>query len=134
MKARSITPYSNFPANGIAKLLERRHLGLLLLATLCFSFEGARAATQNVEAPTDRTATALRIDSEIRIDGELDEAAWNRVEPASGFIQQEPQMGAPSTERTEVRFLYDDDNLYVGIKCFDSHVKIILKYTHLLQF
>ncbi len=92
----------------------------MLLATLCCSFGGVRAATQNVEPQTDRTATARRIDSEIRIDGVLDEAAWNRVEPATGFIQQEPQTGAPSTERTEVRFLYDDDNLYVGIKCFDS--------------
>ena len=110
--ARSVKPYSITQSG--------RHLGLLLLATVCCSFVGARAATQNVEPQTDRTATALRIDSEIRIDGELDEAAWSRVEPATGFIQQEPQTGAPSTERTEVRFLYDDENLYVGIKCFDS--------------
>jgi len=29
-------------------------------------------------------------------------------------------MGEPSTERTEVRILYDDENLYLGVYCFDS--------------
>jgi hypothetical protein len=42
------------------------------------------------------------------------------VEPATDFIQNEPNMGKPSTERTEVRLLYDDENLYLGIYCFDS--------------
>jgi hypothetical protein len=50
----------------------------------------------------------------------MDEREWSLVEPATDFIQNEPNMGEPASERTEVRLLYDDETLYVGIYCFDS--------------
>ena len=68
----------------------------------------------------EKKITAVYIDSPIVIDGILDEAEWSLAEPATDFIQQEPHMGEPSTERTEVRLLYDDENLYLGVYCFDS--------------
>ena len=68
----------------------------------------------------DKRVTAVYIESPLVIDGDLDEAEWSLAEPATDFIQQEPHMGEPSTERTEVRLLYDDDNLYLGVYCFDS--------------
>jgi hypothetical protein len=67
-----------------------------------------------------RVVSAVRTTETITIDGLLDEAAWERAGPATDFIQQRPRPGEPATERTEVRFLYDDDNLYVGVFCFDS--------------
>ena len=60
---------------------------------------------------------AARIDEEIEFDGLINEAFWNSIEPATNFIQQNPDEGAPSTERTEVRIAYDDANLYFGIIC-----------------
>jgi hypothetical protein len=54
------------------------------------------------------------------VDGLVNEPVWERIEPASGFIQQEPNEGSPATEKTEVRFGYDNRNLYIGIICFDS--------------
>jgi hypothetical protein len=54
------------------------------------------------------------------INGRVDEAAWRNAEPFSGFIQQWPDDGQPATERTEVRFLIDRENLYIGVICFDS--------------
>lgn len=36
------------------------------------------------------------------------------------FRQKEPHEGEPATERTQVRVLFDDKNLYVGIRAFDS--------------
>ena len=54
------------------------------------------------------------------IDGRVDEAVWSRAEPFSAFIQQEPDEGQPATERTEVRFLIDQRNLYIAVICFDS--------------
>jgi len=68
----------------------------------------------------DRTVTAGYVESKIVIDGILDEREWSLVEPATDFIQNEPNMGEPASERTEVRLLYDDETLYVGIYCFDS--------------
>src|SRR5690606_25402500 len=35
------------------------------------------------------------------------------------FTQRNPDEAQPSTERTEVRFAFDEDNLYIGIICFD---------------
>ncbi|MCH7804630.1 MAG: carbohydrate binding family 9 domain-containing protein, partial [Acidobacteria bacterium] len=69
---------------------------------------------------TEKKVTAVHIQSPIVIDGNLDEPEWSLAQPATGFIQQEPLMGEPSTELTEVRFLYDDENLYLGVYCFDS--------------
>ena len=68
----------------------------------------------------DRKVTATFIESPIVIDGNLDEAAWSLAEPTSDFIQKEPRTGEPSTEKTEVRLLYDDENLYLGVYLFDS--------------
>ena len=73
-------------------------------------------------ARLSRVAKAVVLGSEdkILIDGKLNEPLWLKAEPAKDFIQQEPVTGAPATERTEVRFLYDSDNLYIGVRCFDS--------------
>ncbi len=54
------------------------------------------------------------------LDGRLDEQAWQRAVPASGFRQQDPNSGDPATEPTEVRVLYDARRLLVGVICFDS--------------
>ena len=37
----------------------------------------------------------------------------------SDFTQIDPDEGQPATERTEVRVLYDDRALYVGVRLFD---------------
>ena len=54
------------------------------------------------------------------IDGRLDEAVWRTAAVIDAFIQQEPAEGAPATERTTVRLLYDARALYVGVEAFDS--------------
>jgi len=63
---------------------------------------------------------AVRIAEGPVIDGSLDEAVWQRAAVIDQFIQQEPEEGAPATERTEVRVLYDGSNLYVGVRAYDS--------------
>ena len=54
------------------------------------------------------------------IDGNLDEAAWSGVEPITDFIQAEPTEGQPASEMTEVRMLYDDKMIYIGVICHDA--------------
>src|SRR5712675_121148 len=67
-----------------------------------------------------RRVHTIRINDAIKIDGMLDEAAWSLVQPATEFLQQQPNEGAPASERTEVRVLFDDKNIYIGIRAFDS--------------
>jgi hypothetical protein len=56
----------------------------------------------------------------MRTDGRLDEAIYQDVHPASGFIQMEPDGGQPATERTEVWVFYDDENVYVSFRAWES--------------
>lgn len=72
-------------------------------------------------APGDnRKITAIRTTNSITLDGKLDEPDWEIPVPATDFTQRIPLTGQPATEKTEVRLLYDEVYLYVGVNCFDS--------------
>ena len=64
---------------------------------------------------------AVRITSPLKIDGKLDEEVYRTIPSISDFIQQEPNEGAPATEKTEVWLFFDDENFYVMARCWDSH-------------
>ena len=70
-------------------------------------------------APRPR-ASAVRAPGPVEVDGILDDAAWGAAPVIDEFIQQRPAGGWPATERTEVRILYDDENLYIGAELHDS--------------
>ena len=72
-------------------------------------------------APDKVTVRAVRIAAPLKIDGRLDEPVYRAVEPISGFIQQEPHEGEPATERTDAWILFDDENLYICARNWDSH-------------
>ncbi len=73
------------------------------------------------DSPRDRYAIpAVRVDQSPKIDGVLDDPAWQRASLVSEFLQQEPSEGAPATERTEVRVLYDSKNLLIGVRATDA--------------
>jgi hypothetical protein len=65
-------------------------------------------------------AVAVRTGQPITLDGRLDEPAWMSAQPVIDFWQFEPVEGIYVTEPTEVRFLYDDDAIYVGAWLWDS--------------
>jgi hypothetical protein len=73
-----------------------------------------------------RAITAVRTVIPLNIDGVFDEPAWQNTLFQGDFTQREPKEGAPSTEKTEVGFLYDEENLYIGIKCYDSEPEKII--------
>ncbi|NIM50896.1 MAG: hydrolase, partial [Gemmatimonadales bacterium] len=62
----------------------------------------------------------------IRVDGSLDEDAWRRAPVATDLRQQEPREGAPATERTEIRLLYDESTLYVGVVAHDTRPDAVI--------
>ncbi|HEY7680846.1 MAG TPA: carbohydrate binding family 9 domain-containing protein, partial [Terriglobia bacterium] len=73
-----------------------------------------------------KSIAAVFTDSKITIDGELDEPAWQSAQPAKDFIQRDPNTGEPASEPTEVRILYDRQNLYIGVYCHDSSPERII--------
>src|SRR5262245_60337722 len=103
-----------------------RVLTLSFLVTVqAFPQNGRRVPTlaENETIRLTKIATAVRINDEISIDGHLDEAAWQLATPLTDFIQRVPNTGKPATGGNDVRFLYDDDNLYVGYFAYDDEVE-----------
>ena len=72
-------------------------------------------------APDNVTVRAVRLNAPLSIDGRLDESVYTTVPSISDFIQQEPQEGQPATEKTEAWILFDDDNIYISARMWDSH-------------
>ncbi len=64
--------------------------------------------------------TAVKITKAIHIDGHLNETAWLNALPIDNFTQRELHNGQPATEKTRVAILYDTQNLYMGVWCYDS--------------
>jgi hypothetical protein len=56
----------------------------------------------------------------IKLDGLLSEPAWARANVAGDFYQQVPDEGELATQKTEAHLLYDDKNIYVGIRCWQT--------------
>lgn len=73
-------------------------------------------------APASRPrVAALAIQEPIRVDGVLDEIAWQQAEVAGDFVQREPSPGQPASERTEIRVAYTQSMLYIAIRAFATN-------------
>ena len=87
---------------------------VLALAALALAPPATLAA-----APGD-PVVAVRRTGPVILDGRVDEPAWASAPVHDGFFQHFPNEGAPPSERTEVRVLYDDRALHVGVVAWDS--------------
>lgn len=84
-------------------------LGCLLSVCPAFA-QGTATGLQAVRAP-----------SRVDVDGKLEEAAWSAAIPYDRFVETFPQDGVPAPDayKTEVRVLYDNEFLYVGVLAHD---------------
>ncbi len=112
--------------------VSRAHRGLAMtsgavrtairLTTACALFSSLAAAQQTTDAAnrTLPSSRAARATGTIRLDGKLDEPAWAAAPVTDAFTQIDPEEGKPASQRTEVRVLFDDDALYVGVRLHDN--------------
>lgn len=61
------------------------------------------------------------------IDGTLDDACWRTGEWAGDYTQWVPREGGKPSQPTEIKILYDDNNVYVAIRAFDSEPEKIIR-------
>ena len=99
-------------------------LGLALLFAPTVALAQSTGAASSVvnrghDVPVPSVA-ATRRTSPIVLDARIDEPAWTAAPVITELKQLDPEEGKPASERTEVRFLYDDEALYVGARMFDS--------------
>ncbi len=66
------------------------------------------------------TIRAVRVSEAPQLDGRLDESIYETIPAITGFIQQAPDEGAPATEKTEAWITFDESNLYVAGRIWDS--------------
>ncbi|HLA64245.1 MAG TPA: carbohydrate binding family 9 domain-containing protein, partial [Rhodothermales bacterium] len=97
-------------------------LRLALLALLAAPVAAQEPLLDPDTAAVPGAVPALRaariVGERPRVDGRLDDAVWADAPATEAFVQREPAPGAPATERTEVRVLYDDAALYVAFRCW----------------
>lgn len=89
----------------LAKTYNFQHISLFIMLTCIFLSPSLSA---------QKTLDAKRIDSEIVIDGIIDEAAWADATIASDFITLSPVPGQPAGQDTKVKVLYDDEAIYIS--------------------
>jgi hypothetical protein len=66
------------------------------------------------------TVRAIKLAAPLRLDGVLDEDVYTREAPFGGLIQVAPDYGQPSTERSDIWITYDNTNIYLSCRCWDS--------------
>jgi hypothetical protein len=91
---------------------------LACLGTAVPGTGSAQSAVTNDHASAPM-AHAVPLTEPIRIDGVLDEAVWQAAPAITTFTQLVPNEGAPASERTEIRILFDDNALYIGARLYD---------------
>ena len=92
-------------------------LALSAGATLAHAQQDAIGRTTPAGGPP--RAMSATTTTPPRIDGRLDEEAWQRAQAIEGFTQREPRQGETVSERTVVRIMTDREALYVGAWLYD---------------
>jgi hypothetical protein len=64
---------------------------------------------------TSRLTTARPV-----IDGKLDDECWSTGEWAGDYTQWIPKEGAKPSQKTQLKILYDNKNLYVALRAYDN--------------
>jgi hypothetical protein len=94
-------------------------------AAVGLSLERMRAAADQADPEPEpeleerRSATAAPRVGRVVVDGVLDEETWAAAIVGDGLRQLVPEDGAPASEATRFRVLWDDEAIYVGIECDD---------------
>lgn len=88
--------------------------GILSLVWMPFTASAAQPGEQQPRSVEAQVRTGP-----VEVDGILDEPAWQEARPISEFVAGEPIEGVPATHQTEVRVLFDDEAIYVGLRMWD---------------
>lgn len=93
----------------------------MLLLIFSINTTAQENETDNFPPPkTPIEIKAIKTNSKIVINGKLDEADWQNANVITDFFKVEPVQGGVIKNPTEVRILFDDKNLYIGVFAKDS--------------
>lgn len=96
----------------------------VIFVFLCFTFSFGQDTSKLDEeikknADNNKSISAVKAESAIQIDGYLNEPVYS-TPPITNFTQKDPNEGEPASQKTHVWIFYDESNIYVGAKLFDT--------------
>lgn len=97
---------------------------LFLIVSIVKSQEKIRIDSAGFNINPSITAQRCK-NSGIKIDGVLNEPAWDTAPVAGNFTEISPKDNIKPPAETEMRVLYDDDNLYFAFTCYDSNISSV---------
>lgn len=86
---------------------------------------GSAQQINNANYQQDYQLKIAKATDAIKIDGELNETAWQNAQPIKNFWQKEPVDTGHAKRQTEVRATYDANFLYLGIINYDTSYYVI---------
>jgi Domain of unknown function (DUF5916)/Carbohydrate family 9 binding domain-like len=92
--------------------MKRIFISILFIFTLLPLLRG--------QDPVKKQYIATQITVPPVINGVLDDEAWQSGTWAGGFTQNQPYNGQPESQKTEFKILFDENNLYVAIRSYDT--------------
>lgn len=107
------------PAKSRRAVLAQGRSLLVLMSLVCAFGAASPARGQSQGQSSTREFRASRSETPPTIDGQLSDEVWSQAQVMADFTQVDPDEGQPATERTEVRVLFDDRAIYVGVRLFD---------------
>ena len=105
------------------------HVLLALITLLISSATQATGAQDNPGQNEQYRYRVTFVETPPTVDGDLSDPAWEQADVIEQFTQLEPDSGAPATEKTEVRLVYDSEALYISAYCYDSDPAGIVQNT-----
>ncbi|MFC0605755.1 DUF5916 domain-containing protein [Winogradskyella pulchriflava] len=101
-------------------------------ALILLLFFNCKICNSQDAVPKDKKSLSIaRTDIAPKIDGILDDAAWQNADVATNFISFRPEIGdtRPPEERTEIKMTYDNQAIYVAAYLYDDPAKIMKQLT-----
>src|SRR5512136_1205366 len=104
--------------------------GLTLALLFVLAFSTLSSGKEDIN-PAEKTYEILKLATgeSIKLDGQLTEPVWARAAIAGDFIAKIPREGVSATQKTEVRMVYDEKNIYIGLDCWQT-AKILVTDLH----
>ncbi len=98
----------------------QKNISIILLSFLFLFATQLKAQVERKQIYAQRTTTPPKID------GKINDEVWAGIPVANNFVQLEPVNGKPCSFPTEVKFIYDDDALYIGAMFYDPNPDSIM--------
>ena len=103
--------------------LRKSELKGLILVLLLIIMASAHVFGQE---PAKNSYSAKYTTNPPTIDGLINDVAWEEGTWCSDFTQNEPQNSHPVSQKTSFKILFDDNNLYVAIKAYDTNTDSVV--------